>query len=395
MPQLFYISPRDVRKNRSDAVHIMLSCESFVNNGFNVELVTPSVLRNEYNIVKEEVFKLYGIENQRFKITELSTKFQEGRDYSSKGISVALKKLILVSFFIFSNLTELNHKETVVYSKCFISTIPFLISKRLHLIKSLIVFEVITPKNTFIHKFVFRKSEKIISWLPFVTDDIIKFSGTSPSKIFLAPFVSQFKEIQQVIDTKSNLRQRLGMRLDSFYILYAGKTGLKVKEVDYFISCAQLLPEYTFLIVGANAEAFRYYVELRDQLKIQNLDIFPFQNLPDYYRFVLSADMLIAYYPGTMHNRFHLAPGKAGIYFASKNPCIFSDLPSLRSIFPEGTVFYAEPDDPSKLASKIREVLSKSLIASQVAEKAYCFAKGSSYDNFTASVKKFITSNDK
>ena len=48
--KLYYISARDVRKNRSDAVHNMLTCDSFAKLGLDVELVAPFVKRKEYNV---------------------------------------------------------------------------------------------------------------------------------------------------------------------------------------------------------------------------------------------------------------------------------------------------------------------------------------------------------
>lgn len=53
--KLYYISTRDIRKNRADCVHVMRSCHEFVKNGFLVNLVTPRTFRSEYKKSKEEI----------------------------------------------------------------------------------------------------------------------------------------------------------------------------------------------------------------------------------------------------------------------------------------------------------------------------------------------------
>lgn len=390
--KIYYISTRDVRKNRADAVHIMLSCQAFSSLNIDVELVTPSVIRDEYLVDKDSIFKLYGIEKAKFKVTELNTNISEVRSNKTKPYLIILEKFKAFLSFGYKNRKGLRSKETIILSKCYISTIPFVILKKLGLISSNIVFEAITPKDSLIHRIVYNNSDKIISHLKFVTDDILKFSNTSRDKIFEPPYFTQSEEIEKIKESKLEIREELGLKPSDFYVLYAGKAGAKVKPVWYFIDAAAQLPSFKFLIVGANkvgAEAFNKY---KNEKYIDNLEVRPFQPLKEYYKYVKACDLLIGYYPPTHHNKYHLSPGKSGVYFASKNPCLFSDLPSLRSIFPDDIVFYAEPDETLKLVESIQYVMDNPKIAAKKANAAFEFASKSTYKNFVKSVINFISS---
>ena len=335
---------------------------------------------------------MYGIENPRFKITELNTNISEIRNKKTSPYRIVLKKLKAFWGFGYKNRIAFRDKDTIIYSKCYISTIPFIILKKIGLISSDIVFEAITPKDSLIHRIVYNNSDKIISHLKFVTEDILKFSKASQDKIFEPPYFTQSEEIEKIKESKLELREELGLKPNDFYVLYAGKTGEKVKQVLYFIEAATKVPSLKFLIVGANDKSMTAYNKIKTEKAINNLEIYPFQPLKDYYKFVLASDILIGYYPPTHHNKFHLSPGKSGVYFASKNPCVFSDLPSLRSIFPDGIVFYAEPDNTLKLVESIQYIKDNPELALKKAANAFNFAKTSTYQNFAQGVINFIDS---
>ena len=95
--KIYYISPRDMRKNRADAVHIMLTCDGFTKQGIIVELITPYVKRAEYKVAKSKIFDLYGL-NESFSINELPTMINEYSSYSTNFFYIVINKF----FFFFS-----------------------------------------------------------------------------------------------------------------------------------------------------------------------------------------------------------------------------------------------------------------------------------------------------
>lgn len=390
--KLIYISPRDVRKNRADAVHIMLTSQAFADYGLDVELVTPTVLRDEYVVQKDQVFQLYGIDDANFTVKELPTNISEVKGSETNPKKVVLEKFRAFWSYCWKNRQSLRSSEVIIYSKCYISTVPFLLMRILGIISSPIVFETITPKNSFLHRFVYTHCDKIVSHLTFVTDEIVEYTNVSKRKIFEPQFFTQYKEIEAIKESKEELRKELGLDIGVTYVLYAGKTGAKLKQVQDFIEAASRIPSIEFLIVGANREAASALEKEKESKGAHNLQIFPFQPLTTYYKFVLASDVLIGYYPPTYHNKYHLSPGKSGIYFASGNPCIFSDLPSLRSLFPNDITYYAEPDNVDSLVSTIEYVVANKDEAAETARKAREFASESGFDKFGKDIIDFIRS---
>lgn len=385
--KILYLSPRDLRKNRSDAVHMVLSANAFARSIEAVTLLSPHIERE----VAERSLNLpaiYGLDSFGFDIKELGPRIQEKESFLFSWKLIIIKVFFNLMFAL-RHVKQLN-EDCVIYSKCFISTLPYLFMKRLGIINAKLVFETITPKQSWLHKYVFKYSDGIISHMIFVNQELISNFGVDEKKILTAPMITQANEVRKYTEDRHQLRSELGFNLTDFYIMYAGKTGVGVKEVDYFIQAAQELPALRFIIVGANEVALKLYEDLILKESIKNIEVRPFQPLSSYYKHVLAADILVGYYPGTAHNRFHLSPGKGGVYLASGNPCIFSDLPSLRSIYPEGSVFYAEADNFHALAKKIEWVHDHPEEAQQYAKVAMDFAMSSNYNRFAKEILAFI-----
>lgn len=387
--KLFYLSPRDLRKNRADPVHIMLSCQAFSKREINVELIAPIIHREGFYSGKN-LLELYGVEDGQFQILEYSTKIHEDGKGQTGYLFNIFQILKAISLLIIKNFKAFRKVENIIYSKCYISIMPFLFLKKIGIIKSLIVFEAIAPKKSWVHKITYKHADKIISHLKFVTEEILIMAPNNPSKIYEPPFFTQAEEVLKIKASKQELRSELSLDKKEYYVLYAGKTGEDTKQVDYFIEAAKRIPHLKFLIVGANDNTIEKYQDIIKKYQISNLEVFPFQPLIQYYKFVLASNLLIGYYPYTKHNAYNLSPGKSGIYFATKNACIFSDLPSLRSIFPDDSVFYVEPDQPELLAEKIQYVYKNPCEAITKANNAYNFALNSTYDNLGLNILNFI-----
>jgi hypothetical protein len=121
--RLLYLSPRDMRKNKADALHIMRTCEAFKENGFNVTLITPRVYRREYKYRFNEIWDLYGIRNKLFPIIELPTLFFENR---TKVLSKQIQLFIMHFLYMLFLNCDIEFKEeyTYIFEKlCFNDTL--------------------------------------------------------------------------------------------------------------------------------------------------------------------------------------------------------------------------------------------------------------------------------
>ena|GEM_PF-7118638 len=375
-----------MRKNRSDAVHIMFSCSAFANIGLNVSLVVPHVQREEYIIENSETFGLYGLVNN-FEIVELPTNIKEDKHHKSSALSTVLQKFLRHFAYALKNRGKLSREDTVIYSKCYISGLPYIILKKLGLIKSPFAFETLYVKNSLLHNIIIRNSDIVVTFPKALRKKLEFEFGLPKNRIFKTPMRLVIpKEREQAALSKDDCRQHHGFNANNTYIMYGGKTGETVTEVNYFIEAAQRLPGYKFVIVGANDVAMEYY----ESKQIDNLLIYPFQPLEEYIKFTKAADILVAYYPSTEYNKYYLGPGKSGSYLDSSNPVIFSDLPSLRERFSDDIVYFSPPDDVNSLVNSIKHVANNMDEGRAKALKASKFIEKHTFENAAIAFCKMI-----
>ncbi|MBL4710654.1 MAG: hypothetical protein JKY48_19690 [Flavobacteriales bacterium] len=390
---IYYISPRDMRKNRSDAVHIMMCCNALAMHDVNVELVTPEIRRSGYDVKFSDIFALYGLK-KTFSIVELPTKINEEINSRLESMTIVFQKIIHFFKFYWSNRKKFSDNETIIYSQCYISSLPYILLKKIGFVSSKLVFTAGSIKETsFLHKYVIRNSDLIIAGLKYTVADIIKYTGVKKDKFIETPLVFLSNSMLGKEDlNKQDCRAELGFYDEKQYILYAGKTGEGMKNVEYFIQCAERLTEFVFVIVGANKTSMKHYCEIKLKKEISNLKIIPFLPLPEYSKYVKAADLLVDYYELSYYNKYYLGPGKSSSYFNSKNPVLFSDLPSLRHLFPEDIVFFVEADNPSLLAQKVESILADKEEMKLKSERAYSYAQKHSFEYTMGKVLGFCQS---
>lgn len=382
-----------MRKNRSDAVHIMMCCNALAMHNVNVTLVTPTIKRNGYDVKFSEIFALYGLK-KTFSIFELPTKINEESEGRLNFLKVIIQKIGHFLKFYWSNRKTFSNNETIIYSQCYISSLPYILLKKMGFVSSKMVFTAASIKETSsLHKYIIRNSDLIIAGLKYTVSDIIKHTGVNKYKFIETPLVFLSNSMLGKEDlNKQDCRVGLGFEADKKHVLYAGKTGVGMKNVDYFIQCAERLTEYVFVIVGANETSMKYYREVKQKKEINNLKIIPFLPLPEYFKYVKAADLLVDYYDSSYYNMYYLGPGKSSSYFNSRNPVLFSDLPSLRHLFPEEIVFFVEPDNPSLLVQKVEDILQNKEEMKLKSERAYNYAQKHSFKYTMGKVLDFCQS---
>ena len=370
-----------MRKNRSDAVYIMMCCNALAMHKIEINLITPKIERLEYQIEFSKIFSLYGLK-QSFSIIELPTKLIENLLGSISPLKMILQKLYHFNNFYFKNRKTLSENGTLIYAQCYISTLPYIILKKLGLISSKLVFTVsAVKKKSFLHKYILRNSDLIVAPQKYTSIDILKYTGVAKEKLSDIPlmFLSHLKEEENILD-KQKCRLELGFENNKNYITYAGKTGKILKSVDYFIECAERLPQFNFVIVGTNETSKAYYNNVIEEKGLKNLIIISFLSLPEYTKYVNASDLLVDYYESTYFNKYYLGPGKSATYFNSKNPVLFSDLPSLRNLYPEDIVYFVKPDNSNLLAKKMEKIFANQEEMNEKANRAYQFSQKYTYE---------------
>ena len=360
--KLLYLSPRDMRKNRSDAVHIMHSCAGFSEIGLDVDLLTPKVERKGYKVKFSEIFNLYNLEPS-FNIIEVPTQFLEDTENKDSNSKFGIQKLKESVRFVLRS--RKSFKYDIVYSKCFISSLPYLILKKVGMLKTIFVFEAPHLKNSWLHNFVVNNSDYIVVGSSYL-EDKLKANKNLIGKIIKTPRRYYFCDNDKYFN-KKQLREKFGFSINHRYILYAGKVAKKSNEINYIIEAAKKLSKYKFVIVGVNQESQAYC----DSFGLNNLILFPFQTIENYEDIIRAADILVGYYTDNEYNRYYLGPGKTSSYFKSKNPVIYSDLPALRDRYTDDMVYFIKPDDSDLLAEKIKFVINNPELNELKTECAY------------------------
>lgn len=356
-----------MRKNRADAVHIMYSCAAFSNNGVDVELVAPSIKRKDYKVSKDDIFSLYDVP-KNFKITELKTRIKEVNNNSS-AISLVVNKLFFTVVFILNHLKSLRNRNVLIYSKCYISTVPYIVLKSIGLIKCKIVFETPFLTNRLYYRFIMKRVDAIVVMTQYVKDFLINTFKIDESKIIKSPVRFQTDYFKPDISEKEACKKDLNWDLNTKYVVYAGKAGERLNRIKVFAKASDAFENVKFIIVGATKGLQQEYKDNTHS----NLLLYPFQTYNDYLKFVNAADVLIATYEDTKYNRYTLSPGKGGAYLQSKNPVVFTDLPCLRERFPNNMVSFVKPNDVNDLVCKIKDILNNYNVYHENAKKGYEF----------------------
>ncbi|WP_298900419.1 glycosyltransferase [uncultured Psychroserpens sp.] len=380
--KLYYISPRDMRKNRADAVHMMYSCAAFSNHGIDVELITPKVQRKDYTLENNDIFSLYDVP-ENFKITELNTKIREVNNKSS-AIVVLMNRFVFNFMFILQHLSVFRHKHVVVYSKCYTSVIPYIILKFFGLIRCKLVFETPFLSNNNYHKFIMKRMHAIVVMTSHVEEFLVNTFKIPKEKIIKSPvrFQTDYQDPTDI--NKAKHRNYLNWENDIKYVVYAGKTGGNLKRIQVFAEASDAFENTKFVIVGAT-EGLQNEYKNKDH---KNLILYPFQTYPEYLKFVQAADVLVATYEDTFYNRYTLSPGKGGAYLQSENPVIFTDLPCLKERFPNDLVSFVVPDDSQDLIEKITHILDHYKTYKEQAKKGANFVSNKTFTDASAHILK-------
>ena len=394
---ILYISPRDMRKNRADPVHIMYSCNAFSKLGIKVTLVTPTVERQDYYTKRSEIFELYGLKDN-FDIVELPTNLSEVDGRSSSFIKVVFNKFYHHLKYLVKNRKAFIDKKTLIYSKCFISTVPYICFRKLKLINSKIVFELPYFKKNIYHKFILTHCNYIVAWSSMLISRLInefKFPKNRIINIGVSLIIED-RHMQQNI-SKSECRKHFNFTKNDIYITYTGKVATYTGKVgesmiaaNQFIKLSQELPKYKFIIIGRYNESINYY----NRLNIKNLITLPFLPFPEFNKLIVASDILLALYTveDDKYNKYYLLPAKAGQFLYSGNPVIFSNLPSLRELFSGEIVNFCNTKDIPNIINTINQIINNPDKSQIMAKRAKDFSLKHTFNHTANRIINFLES---
>ena len=362
----------------------MRMCDAIQGAGTPVTLVFPYIYQKE-NLKKNQLFNAYNTKN-RFGLRMLYTPL------SIKTPSLLRNLILIVAFFLatlrifFSNTSRL--KSTLIISRDVIPLVPVIILKKIFgkMFPVKVVIQLHELKNKKLHRWVYRNCSGLMPNVPLAKKILMEKENIPAEKIIVmnAPMV----DFVPADCTKEEARKKINYKDPQPLIVYTGKLGADVAEVEYILDAAQLLPEFRFILTGGKQKAVDHFQKMCEDRKLKNVTLTGF--LPDVYSvryYQLAADVLVSYY----NTRDHLVdfnyPQKVQEYISTGNPVVTPDFKATREVINESNAFIVEPDNVKSLAEGIRLAIENKSLALQKAEAAFKVSRTLTFD---ARMKEFM-----
>ncbi len=368
--KIYYFSPYDILRPRTNQVGDMRLCEGFVQNGCDVELIIPFVYRKD-NIPKEKIREFYGLEDM-FRIRYLKTWFTS--DVSGKWMFSVMSLLNCLVFAGIMIRSWFSKEHVYIISRTPMLLRPFLLIRMavpFFCRKIRIISWIHELKLSPAYRFVYKHADGVMGTNSSLTNDLIKVTGKPADKtcVTLNPISSA-----QLRDrpTKEEARKETGLNGCHPLIIYTGKIGtLYNKEIIHILEAAQLLPDYHFLFTGGKAEAINILKEWCEKRNVKNVKFTGY--IPDYTKikyYQSAADILVSYYTSQGHDVRYNFPNKICEYMLTGNVAITPDFPANRDVANRNNVLFAEPENSESLAATIRRAAENPELSKQLAQQA-------------------------
>jgi glycosyltransferase involved in cell wall biosynthesis len=172
--------------------------------------------------------------------------------------------------------------------------------------------------------------------------------------------------------SKEEARKKINYSHSDPLVVYTGKLGKGIRELDYIIDAAAALPHYKFILTGGKPEAVSYFKMICESRNIQNV-IFPgFLNdstFISYYQ--LAADVLISYYTKEDHAVEYNFPQKLIEYMYSSNTIVTPDFPATHDVINASNAVIVEPANVLSLVDGIKRAIENKEDSKVLAAKAF------------------------
>jgi len=364
--KIYYFSPYDILRPRTNQVLDMRFCEGFAQNGCEVEMMVPYVFRRD-NIKKSELFKIYEVE-QKFKTRYLPTLFFS--DVNGKWHFFIIS--ILNTFRFVRIIFQCTSGKKVILSRSPALLLSFLLMRKILGGKNLKIIcwaHEIQGKITL--RWVYKNADSIIGTNSMITDDLKKNYKIDEKKlgISLNP-ISEYQLHHRI--SKAEARKHLSIQTDKPLIVYTGKLSIGQQEAEYILQSAAQLNKYHFILTGGKPIVVKHYQDWCVKKDIQNVYftgyIHDYSQIK-YYQF--AADVLISYYTPKEHNVRYNFPSKICEYMLTGNPMVTPDYPATSDILNERNTIFVKPENMEELAAGIKKAVDEKEFSGKIAERAF------------------------
>lgn len=296
--------------------------------------------------------------------------------------------IVMISAFTFSSVRIaferlFSSNEAIILSRDAKSLIPAIIIRKLtgRLLKTKIIFVAAEVKDKPIYKWVVKNSDGVFAGVTTTREAIMKLVPIPKEKFILslAPVPVYSNDC-----TKEEARNKISYSEAAPLIVYTGKLGLDVLELQYILKAARLLPQYKFLFTGGRESAVQRVKEYCSELGITNAIFTGFFNDSTVVRnYQLAGDVLVSYYTTNDHLVEFNYPQKINEYMSTGNPIITPDFPATQDVLNNKNVFFVAPDNENALAEGIKFLIENPATGAALAAQAKIDIQSLTFDSKT------------
>jgi len=342
--KLIYISPLRYPSTKAGSIFSMRSCESFENEGVEVELWAP----RRFNPEKGDPF--YFHETKRvFKIKKF---FTIDLILFGRVFYILMATTFAVSVFLYALFRKkdgaiyYSHEEFALYL--------------LTLITSRTVYEMhdFVGRGWLYRSFV-RRISAVVTTNDWKKDELAKRFDIAPERILVIPNAVDAEVFYSTV-SQAEARKSLDLPQGITLVLYTGSL-YSWKGVETLFAAAHELSSNTQIyFVGGGEEDVLRYRNLAESDRLANVHFAGNRPRAEVPLWLRSADCLVL--PNTAKediSKFYTSPMKLFEYMASGVPIVASDLPSVRQVVDDSMVWFFAPDDTGSLAGAIRRAVDE------------------------------------
>jgi glycosyltransferase involved in cell wall biosynthesis len=191
-----------------------------------------------------------------------------------------------------------------------------------------------------------------------------------------------------VAPSQKSMKAKLHIPSDSPLIVFSGSLQ-SGRGGDEMISCAEMLPEVQFVIIGGTPDQVTHYQKIADSRGVKNMNFIGHITQRELPNYLLAADILLMPYTTRFseHSFEYTSPMKMFEYLATGRPIVATDFPILHEVLEHGrNAIFVAPDSGAELARGVRYLLDNPEIAQRIGQTAKTEAQNYSWQARAAAV---------
>jgi glycosyltransferase involved in cell wall biosynthesis len=358
--RIVFFAPFCLLRPTTNRIFDVRMCDALAGQGADVELLHPYYYMKE-NIGEEALRSAYGVRSDlRFRMLRTGLRETHPSGWQT---------LVLVLAFAFRLPGIVRRGAVVLMSRDHKLLLPAVLMKILMPWRKTIrlVLQVHEVRSGRLYRWLYRRYDAVWTTTPAARQHLEEQAGL-PAERFVsiracAPPPERL--------TRDEARRRIGYSDAKPLVVYTGKLGRGIAELEYLLLAAQVLPDVVFLFTGGKADTLAHMRERCAALQLQNVRFSGFLNdvarVRDYQA---AADVLVSYYSAKDHLVEYNLPQKLMEYMFTGNPVVTPDFPASRPLVNPETAWLVPPDNPVALAEGIRGVLEHPELAARLAANA-------------------------